>query len=72
MQPGAGLDVPTATGRRDRAPHRASLNSAAPNLDFMYFETADRVEVTVFNYKRNHVNKCSTQYVSVGYGIHIL
>ena len=32
----------------------------------MYFETADGVKVTVFNHKRNHVNKCSTQYVSVG------
>ena len=32
----------------------------------MYFETADGVKVTVVNHRRNHVSKCSTQYVSVG------
>ena len=62
MQPGAG----TAWPREDRGRRTGASEYPLPNLDFMYFETADGVKVTVFNHKRNHVNKCSTQYVFVG------
>ena len=65
--PGRRRAASHAGGRRACAPPaKCNHQSLCPFQFSCNFETADGVKVTVVNHRRNHVSKCSTQYVSVG------